>query len=69
MVDFTIVPTPKGEYHVAAGRITWFADEDPANAAAERAHIWLDDGSRHTVLMSAAALQQLLHTVSEPAPA
>jgi hypothetical protein len=69
MVEFAIVPTPKGEYRVAAGRITWFRDEDPEDAAAARSLIWLDDGSQATVLMAAADLQQLLHTVSEPAPA
>ena len=69
MVDFAILPTPKGEYHVAVARVTWFADEDPNDLALGRSIIWLDDGSRHTVLMSATDLQQMFHTLSEPAPA
>lgn len=66
MVDFALLPTPKGSYYVAAGRITWLGD-DPSDAA--RTLIWLDDGSQHTVLMSPSDLVQLLHTVSAPAPA
>lgn len=52
---FALLPTPRGEYYVAAERVSWFCSE-----SLERSLIWMDDGTQHTVLLAVADLATLL---------
>lgn len=59
-MSFVVVPTPNGEYWVAAEHVTWFCQEFPADLETPRSLMWLDDGHQVTVLLAASELAAAL---------
>lgn len=59
MPAFCEVPTPSGFFYLAPGRVAWFYNES-TDITLNRSTVWLDDGTRHTVLLAAADLAAVL---------